>query len=42
MRAGTEQSVMEGAGCFQVGGGECDVVDPQDVRHGRSSAMARA
>jgi hypothetical protein len=41
MGAGTEQAIAEGAGRFEVGGGEGDVVDPQDVRHEWSPAMAR-
>jgi hypothetical protein len=41
MSAGTDQPIVEGAGRFQVGGGEGDMVDPQDVRRGQPPAMAR-
>jgi hypothetical protein len=39
MRPGTEQLVVEDAGCFQVMRGESNVVDTENLRHGLSPAM---
>jgi hypothetical protein len=41
MDAGTEQPVVEGAACFQVGGGERDMINPKQVRHEGSPVMIR-
>jgi hypothetical protein len=34
-------SVVEGAACFQVGGGERDIINPKQVRHEGSPVMIR-